>query len=209
MKAIYLLILAEIAAYFLESPFPYAEFSYLGFSTSSLLHGQFWTLLTSIFVHVDIFHLATNMLFLYIFGIALEERIGAPRTMTIFFTAGILSLLAGVPFYSPDTHIVGASIAVSALVGAAVVLAPNRSSALTLFAPLGLVATIYLIFNAFMLTVDQTGGVAYQSHVIGFFVGSVLGLAWRRRRAPSSQALTESIMPSQRRALASSCPSGL
>jgi membrane associated rhomboid family serine protease len=199
MRATYFLILAEIAAYFLVSPYPYTAFSYLGFSTSGFLQGQFWTPVTSMFVHVDLFHLGTNLLFLYIFGIALEERIGALRTMVIFFTAGILSLLAGVPFYSPDTHIVGSSIAVSALVGAAVVLAPNRSSPLTLFAPLGLVATIYLIFNAFMLTVDQTGGIAYQSHVIGFFIGLILGLAWRKRRTLSERAPAENVMPSQRR----------
>jgi membrane associated rhomboid family serine protease len=126
------------------------------------------------------------MLFLYIFGVALEEMIGAWRMSAIFFAVGVLSLLAGAPFYSPDTHIVGSSIAVSALVGAAVVLAPNRSSPLTLFAPLGLVATIYLIFNAFMLAFDQTGGIAYQSHVIGFFMGLILGFAWRKRKTHPS-----------------------
>jgi membrane associated rhomboid family serine protease len=199
MRATYFLILAEIAAYFLVSFNPPAAFSYLGFSTSGFLQGQFWMPVTSMFVHVDLFHLGTNLLFLYIFGIALEERIGALRTMVIFFTAGILSLFAGVPFYSPDTHIVGSSIAVSALVGAAVVLAPSRSSPLTLFAPLGLVATIYLIFNTFMLTVDQTGGVAYQSHVIGFSIGLILGFAWRKRRTLSERAPAENVMPSQRR----------
>ena len=184
MRTTYFLILAEIAAYFVLSLYSNAAFSYFGFSTSGLLHGQFWTAITSIFVHVDLFHLGTNMLFLYIFGIALEERIGALRTLTIFFIAGIVSLVAGVPFYSPDTHIVGASIAVSALVGAAVVLTPSKISPLTLFAPLGLVATIYFIFNAFMLAFDQTGGIAYQSHVIGFFIGLVLGFAWRKRKTP-------------------------
>ena len=139
MRATYFLILAEISAYLLLSPYPNAAFSFLGFSTSGLLLGRIWTPFTSIFVHVDLFHLGTNLLFLYIFGIALEEKIGALRTMTIFFVAGVLSLLAGVPFYSPDTHIVGAPIAVSALVGAAFVLTPGRISPLTLFAPLGLV----------------------------------------------------------------------
>src|SRR5882672_10384444 len=107
MRATYFLILAEIAAYLLAFSYAYAGFSYLGFSTSGFLQGQFWTPVTSMFVHVDLFHLGTNLLFLYIFGTALEERIGALRTMVIFFTAGILSLLVGVPFYSPDTHIVG------------------------------------------------------------------------------------------------------
>jgi membrane associated rhomboid family serine protease len=199
IRATYLLILTEIAAFFLLSSDPSPAFSNLGFSTSGFLQGQFWTPVTSIFVHVDLFHLGTNILFLFIFGVALEERTGAWTTTAIFFSAGILSLLAGVPFYSPDTRIVGSSIAVSALVGAAMVLAPNRSSPLTLFAPLGLVATIYLIFNAFMLTLDQTGGIAYQSHVIGFFIGLILGFAWRKRGTPSERTTVENITQSRRR----------
>jgi membrane associated rhomboid family serine protease len=180
VKATHLLIVAEIAAFAILLSYSSAAFSYLGFSTWGLLQGQVWTLVTSMFVHVDLFHLAFNLLFLYVFGIALEDRIGAEKTMAIFFAAGVLSLLLGIPFYSPDTRIVGASIAVSALVGAGVVLTPDRRSSLLLFAPLGLVAVIYLIFNAFMITIDQTGGVAYQSHVIGFFIGVIFGLAGRR-----------------------------
>jgi membrane associated rhomboid family serine protease len=184
IRATYCLILAEIAAYSISLFYSNMVISYLGFSTSGLLGGQFWTPVTSMFVHVDLFHLAFNLLFLYVFGIALEDKIGPKKTIAIFFVAGALSLLVGIPFYSPDTHIVGASIAVSALVGAVVVLTPNRHSPLLLFAPLGLVAMIYLIFNAFMFIFDQSGGIAYQSHIIGFFVGVSFGLAWRKREIP-------------------------
>jgi membrane associated rhomboid family serine protease len=180
VRATYLLILSEIAAYFISFSYSAIAISYLGFSTSGFIHGQVWTLLTSMFVHVDLFQLAFNMFFLYIFGIAVEDRLGPKRTLAIFFVSGGLSLLLGVPFYSYDTHIVGASIAVSALVGAVVVLAPNTNSPLLLYAPLGLVAVIYLIFNAFMLLYDQSGGIAYQSHVIGIFIGVIFGLIWRK-----------------------------
>jgi membrane associated rhomboid family serine protease len=161
----------------------------LGFSTTGLLQGQFWTLITSMFVHVDLFHLAVNMFFLYLFGNALEEEIGARRTTAIFFTAGIVSLIAGIPFYSPETHIVGSSIAVSALVGAGLVVVKldKPSSPLLLFAPLGLVAMVYIIFNVFMLLNDQSGGVAWPSHVIGFFMGVVFGLVWRGRAVRTSK----------------------
>ncbi|HEY6283619.1 MAG TPA: rhomboid family intramembrane serine protease [Nitrososphaerales archaeon] len=187
MRATRFLILAEVAAFFVLLFSSNLAFSYLGFSASGLIQGQFWTPLTSIFVHVDIFHLAINMFFLYIFGIALEEKIGPKKTMAIFFGAGVVTLLVGIPFYSPETRIVGSSIAVSALVGAAVILTPNRKSPLLLFVPLGLVAMIYLIFNAFMLLFDQTGGVAYQSHIIGFFVGVLFGLGWRKGTVVSSE----------------------
>jgi Rhomboid family len=108
--------------------------------------------------------------------------------LAIFFITGVTTLFVGKPFYSPDTHIVGASIAVSALVGAAVVISPNKNSPLLLYAPLGLVAVIYLIFNAFMLSLDQSGGIAYQSHIIGFFVGVIFGLGWRKGRIPAVRA---------------------
>jgi membrane associated rhomboid family serine protease len=185
MRATYGLILTEIVAYVTLLSYPNMEISYLGFSTSGFLAGQFWTLVTSMFVHVDLFHLAFNLFFLYVFGIALEEKIGPKKTIAIFFVAGVLSLLIGIPFYSPDTRIVGASIAVSALVGAVVVLSPNSHSPLLLFAPLGLVAIIYLIFNAFMLFYDQTSGIAYQSHIIGLLIGVVSGLVWRKGENPS------------------------
>lgn len=196
MRATLLLILAEIAAYLLLIPYSDAASSYLGFSASGLLDGHLWTLVTYMFVHVDFFHLAFNVLFLFVFGIALEDKIGPKKTLAIFFIAGVVSVLVGMPFYSPDTHIVGASIAVSALVGGAVVLAPNRNSPLFLFAPLGLVAMIYLIFNAFMLMFDQSGGIAYQSHAIGFFTGMVFGLAWRKGAPRQTESSVHGIIKS-------------
>jgi membrane associated rhomboid family serine protease len=180
VRATYFLIIAEIASYAILLSYSSIPLSYLGFSTSGFLQGQVWTLVTSMFVHVDLFHLAFNLFFLYVFGIAVEDRVGWKKTTAIFFAAGVLSLLIGIPFYSPDTRIVGASIAVSAIVGAAMVLAPGRQAPMLLFAPLGLVALIYLIFNAFMITIGETGGVAYESHVIGFIIGVIFGLAERR-----------------------------
>jgi membrane associated rhomboid family serine protease len=183
MRATYLLIIAEVAAYSILFSYSDVSIGYLGFSTSGFVQGQFWTPLTSIFVHIDVFHLAFNMFFLYVFGIPMEDMVGPKKTAATFFVAGVLSLFVGVPFYPADARIVGSSIAVSAIVGAVVVLAPNRKSLLLLSAPLGLVATIYLIFNAFMIVFDQTGGIAYQSHIIGFFIGVIVGLASRKGRA--------------------------
>ena len=137
------------------------------------------------FVHVDLFHLAFNLFFLYVFGIALEDKIGPRKTVATFFIAGVLSLLVGIPFYSADTRIVGASIAVSALIGAVIVLNPDsKSSPLFLYLPLGLVALIYVIFNAFMLIYDQSGGVAWPSHIIGFCFGVLLGVLWKQEKVP-------------------------
>ena len=180
MRATNTLILSLALAFILTFPAG-PIYSAFGFSTVGLLQGQIWTLLTSLFIHVGLFHLAGNLFFLYIFGNALEDEIGAKKTLAIFFLGGVMSLLIGIPFYSPNTHIVGSSIAVSTIVGAVLILKPNNYSRIFFFAPLGLVATIYLIFNAFMGYFQQSGEVAYASHAVGFAMGIIFGLVWRRR----------------------------
>jgi len=164
--------------------------SYLGFSTIGLLQGQVWTLITAPFIHVGVIHLAGNMFFLYVFGNALEEEIGARKTIELFFLGGAISLLIGIPFYPPNTHIVGSSIAVSALVAAIIVIKPSKWSPI-FRSPLGLVAVVYFIYNAFMIYYGQSGAIAYISHVIGFIVGIPLGLAWGRKgeRKPDKDAV--------------------
>jgi membrane associated rhomboid family serine protease len=52
----------------------------LAFSTSNLLSGRIWTLVTALFLHVDIVHLAGNMIFLFAFGNVLEKEMGAGKT---------------------------------------------------------------------------------------------------------------------------------
>ncbi len=191
LSATDLLILLISASFLASLPLPSVGF--LGFSQAGLVRGEVWTLVTSIFVHADLFQLAVNMFFLYVFGNAVEREVGPGMALAMFFVSGVASLVAGIPFYSPETRIIGSSIAVSAMVGGSLVLVdPERpSSALLFFAPLGLVALVYMIFNAFMLLQDQSGGVAWPSHVIGFFVGAVLGMAWRGRPSPQSRDADE------------------
>ena len=180
-----MLLLLIIAAFVVSTVFfPASYTSSLGFSADGFLQGgKFWTLLTYMFTHLNLFELAVNMLFLYVFGNALEVKVGAVKTFSAFLVGGVAGLVVGLPFYSPNTTILGSSIAVSALLGAVIVLNPNaKPSPLFLYLPLGLLAVIYVIFNVFMLIYDQSGGVAWPSHIIGFAVGVVLGLKWRQMR---------------------------
>ncbi|MBW6519288.1 MAG: rhomboid family intramembrane serine protease [ANME-2 cluster archaeon] len=61
----------------------------LAFSLMTLMRGNYYTLVTAIFVHADFLHLAGNMVFLYLFGTFLEDEIGPLRTGIAFFTGGI------------------------------------------------------------------------------------------------------------------------
>ncbi len=187
--ACYSLIAVEVLSFLVAGAAPATAISLFGYSSLDLEKGQLWTLVTSLFVHINVFHLAINLLFLYVFGTALEEERGAKLMTATFFLGGVLSLLIGAPFYSANTKIVGSSIAVSALIGASLVVLPNKQAPIFFFrAPLGLMAVIYLVFNAFLALEGQTiAGIAYPSHVIGFVVGAAVAIATRNGHRPSTE----------------------
>jgi len=152
----------------------------LGFSGESFLQGRFWVVLTALFVHGSLLHLAGNMLFLYVFGSNLESEVGATKTVLAFFTGGVLSFILSVYFYGLDTVIIGTSAAVFTLT-AIVMLTKPLSFSWAFFMPLGLVAILYFIYN--LAAVSILGGeasVGYWGHIIGFVIGLPFGIAWSR-----------------------------
>jgi membrane associated rhomboid family serine protease len=151
----------------------------LAFSTNSLVQGKVWTLVTALFVHADIFHLAGNMIFLYAFGNALEKEVGTAKTYLAFFAGGVLSLLLGVFFYDPNVYLIGASAAIFTLTAVVLLVKPLKFSFI-FFMPLGLVALIYIIYNIVAVQTGVEGNVAYVSHVIGFAVGIPMGAMWSK-----------------------------
>jgi len=151
----------------------------LAYSTNNLVEGRFWTLVTALFVHADILHLAGNMLFLYAFGNALEKEVGTAKTFLAFFVGGISSFLLGVFFYAPDVYLVGASAAIFTLTAVVLLVKPLKFSFIFLM-PLGLVAIVYIIYNIIAVQTGVEGNVAYVSHVIGFAIGIPFGVAWTK-----------------------------
>ncbi len=138
-----------------------------------------WTLVTALFLHADPLHLAGNMLFLFVFGNTLEEEIGPKKTLTAFFSGGILSFLLSVFFYSPQTPMIGASAAIFTLTAIVMLVKPLRFSILFLL-PQGLVAILYFMYNIVAVYYGTQGNVAFISHIIGFIIGIPLGIAWSR-----------------------------
>jgi membrane associated rhomboid family serine protease len=187
MKSIYWLILLETVAYLIASVYSSSVPGYLGFSTLALENGQVWSLLTSLFVHASLIHLALNMFLLFIFGSVLEEEEGPVRTLAVFFGGGVGSLLFGIPLYPDNTIIVGSSVGVSAVAGATLLMRPDRMLPWYLFrAPVGLFASIYLVFNVFLMFYDRSGLIAYPSHVLAFFLGVAIWVLFKEtRRSPT------------------------
>jgi membrane associated rhomboid family serine protease len=147
------------------------------------------TLVTSIFIHVGVLHLAGNMLYLLIFGPAVERRFGHTSFFMFYLCAGIAAGLATV-WMSPQSTVpvVGASGAIAGVLGAYFVLYPRARILTVLPAPLVLTAVrvpavAYLLFwFALQLYAGSsaprqatTGAVAWWAHVGGFLFG--IGLA--------------------------------
>ena len=151
---------------------------YLAFSGVNLLNGRVWTLVTSLFLHADILHLAGNMLFLYIFGNTLEEEKGAAKTLGVFFIGGIVTFPLSLLFYDWTTPLIGASAAIFTLAAVVMLIKPLKLSILIL--PQGLIAILYFGYNALAVYSSAEGNVAYIAHIIGFAIGIPFGLAWSK-----------------------------
>jgi membrane associated rhomboid family serine protease len=152
---------------------------YFAFSGDNLLKGRAWTLITALFLHVDLSHLLGNMIFLFVFGNTLEREVHAQKTLGVFLLGGVLSFLLSVFFYDPAIPLIGASAAIFTLVAIVMLVKPLKFSFLFLM-PQGLVAIIYLLYNLTAVYYGVAGNVAYISHIIGFSVGIPFGIAWSK-----------------------------
>jgi membrane associated rhomboid family serine protease len=139
-------------------------------------------LAASMFAHADVLHLLGNMLVLYFIGVSLEERIGTPRTAAIYMTTGLLATVGyALLRWGQEFALVGASGAVSGLMGAILVLYP-RDEIPMLVGPIFLRRVpVWIAVGAFMgmevvLTLlYQYDQVAHAAHVVGLVAG--MGLA--------------------------------
>ncbi|MGC8850483.1 MAG: rhomboid family intramembrane serine protease, partial [Candidatus Bathyarchaeia archaeon] len=83
----------------------------------AVIHGWYWQLFTSMFVHANLLHLMGNMLFLAIFGLRAESLFGRPRYLFIYFASGLLGGLLTL-LMGPYIVSVGASGGIFGLFGA-------------------------------------------------------------------------------------------
>jgi len=158
-----------------------------------LAGGGYLTLLTSLFLHGGILHIAGNMLFLGVFGDNVECRIGRFRYLLLYLGSGVVGSLAHVAgtFVTGEglgTPLVGASGAISGILGAYLVLFPgNRVTVLLFnFIPTALSAWLVIGFWFVMqifggLVGWSSGGVAYLAHIGGFAVGWLWSRKYRRK----------------------------
>ena len=161
---------------------------------------------TAMFMHGGLLHLGGNMLFLWIFGNNVEDSMGAVKFLGFYLAGGVaaMALQTGVHVAS-DVPTLGASGAVSAVLGGYVLLYPRARVVTLIFiviffttvelpalAVIGLWFVQQLVFGALDYTTPgEAGGVAYFAHSGGFLFGllAVRLLATRRRAAPAPYRL--------------------
>jgi membrane associated rhomboid family serine protease len=145
---------------------------------------SYLTLFTSQFLHGDWLHLIFNMLFLWVFGNNIEDRLGRIRFLPFYLICGALAGLAQ-SAAEPDSPVplIGASGAISAVLGAYLVLYPRVgvwSVVVPLvFLPFKIPAWLWLVIYLALQIVylgDSAGGgdVAYLAHLGGFAAGAAL-----------------------------------
>ena len=142
----------------------------------------YFNFLSSMFMHGDIMHIFGNMLFLWIFGDNLENLLGHIRFAAFYLVCGLAAAFAQI-FMDPNSVIpmLGASGAISGVLGGYVLLFPQRQVRAVIFhylttVPAFVAIGIWIVYQLIVgyLTPAGTGGVAYAAHIGGFIAGLAL-----------------------------------
>lgn len=138
--------------------------------------GAYYQLLTSMFVHASIVHIAGNMIFLLVFGLRGEEMFSLPEFLGVYLLGGLFGNVLSLLFLPLNVPSVGASGAIFALFGAVIIHARRTVGQSILGA---------LIYGFFLLFLSGASpDVNNLAHIGGLVVGLIIGyvLATRRKR---------------------------
>jgi membrane associated rhomboid family serine protease len=154
------------------------------------------TLLTSMFMHGGVAHLLGNMWFLWIFGDNIEQDLGRFRYLAFYLLCGLLASLAHVLVSQSGNAAMipslGASGAISGVMGAYLVMHPQRSVTVLLFRMVtqvpGFVAVglwfVFQVISGLGMLGGMDSGVAYAAHIGGFVAGMALVKPFSLGRKP-------------------------
>jgi membrane associated rhomboid family serine protease len=141
----------------------------------------------SMFLHGSIAHLLGNVLFLWIFGNNVEDRLGRVRYLLFYLAAGIVAAVGYLLVnWSSASPLLGASGAIAGVMGAYLVWFP-KARILTLLSIIPLRLPAWLVLAGWFVLqffTSPTSQVAWVAHVSGFVFGIVVGLLLRDRVAP-------------------------
>lgn len=192
------LLMANVGAFFLQMMMP-ALANLLVF-VPRLIAIRPWSVLTYMFLHGGLMHLAFNMLALYFFGPRVEERIGSRAFTLLYFLSGLTGALVSFVF-APGSPIIGASAGVFGVMMAFAYFWPHAPIYIWGVIPvparlLVIITTVLAIWSGFG---GVRSGVAHFAH-LGGYVGAYLYLRWldRSRTAFKRQATSPPAQAAQR-----------
>ncbi|MGW0753767.1 rhomboid family intramembrane serine protease [Streptomyces sp. NPDC002587] len=162
----------------------YVEF--FGGPVQGVSTGQYYRLLTSVFLHVEWWHIIGNMIGLWVIGGPLEAALGRSRYLAVYLLSGLGASALVYLLTAPNTPTLGASGAVFGLLGATVVLARRLRYEMR--------PVIVMVVLMLVLTFVPIGGslsVSWQAHVGGLVTGALVGLGMLRPAAGRYRALIQ------------------
>jgi membrane associated rhomboid family serine protease len=200
------LLIAANCAVFFGQAFSSASLQYyvlkMGVIPYEITHGQmldgfpvarispFLAIFVSMFLHGGLFHLAGNMLYLWVFGNNVEDNLGRIRFILFYFVCGLGAALTHIVL-NPNSMapMIGASGAIAGVLGAYLILYPGARVLTLIFLfvfirviPIPAAIVLGLWFLMQLLNVGMGGGVAWFAHIGGFLVGIALVFVLRGRR---------------------------
>ena len=148
-----------------------------GQNTFLVFRGEYYRLISSMFVHASIAHLAGNMLFLLVFGLRAEEMFSLPEYLLVYFLGGLAGNLVSL-WLLPSSFSVGASGAIFGMFGAVSVFARRSVNQSIVGA---------LIYGFFLLFISSGQGVNVFAHLGGLVCGLIIGYLLATRRKPENR----------------------
>ncbi len=168
--------------------------------SAAIPHVAPWmTIITSMFLHGGWLHIIGNMVYLWVFGQAMEDTLGPVRYVVFYLVCGVAAALTQA-FVDPAATVpmIGASGAISGVLGGYLVLFPRARvlvlliwgliTPITLSAKLLRLWWIAIQVISILLSPAQEGGVAWYAHVGGFTTGMALMWLFRPTRLPAARA---------------------
>jgi membrane associated rhomboid family serine protease len=137
----------------------------------AVISGQWWRLLTNIFLHGGLMHLIFNMYGLLFVSIFLEPILGRAKFIIAYFLCGLLASLASI-WWHPATLSVGASGAIFGLYGVLTALLTTNKADASSKRGLLINNAIFIVIN---LIIGFTGGIDNAAHIGGLFTGFIIG----------------------------------
>lgn len=148
---------------------------------------KLYTLLTSMFIHADIWHILLNMIGFIFIGFPFESEIGSKKFAFIYITTGIFAAIFFSIFQYSNTYLIGASGAIFGILAAFAALKPFKKVVIPLFMPIIIfirmpvivVAILYAGMETIYVALASPDGIAHVAHIGGFLAGVLLSFTIR------------------------------